>query len=113
MFNLFRSRDKAVRYLLTALLSLVALSMVTYLIPGFNSQRGDTNDQIVAKIGSDELTTREVQMTLQNAIKGRQVPPEMVPFYVPQIVDQLISDRAVAYQAERMGFRISDEEVAR
>jgi peptidyl-prolyl cis-trans isomerase D len=112
MFNLFRTRAKAVRYLLTVLLGLVALSMVVTLIPGFGSQTGVQSDQVVAEIGGDALSMREVQTTIQNAIKGRQVPPEMVQFYVPQFVDQLIAERAVAYQAERMGFRISDEETA-
>ena len=36
----------------------------------------------------------------------------MVQHYVPQLIDQMITERAVAYQAERMGFRVSDEDVA-
>ncbi|MDZ4802913.1 MAG: peptidyl-prolyl cis-trans isomerase [Bryobacteraceae bacterium] len=110
MFDLFRSRDKAVRYLIGGLLGLVALSMVITLIPGFGSAQAG-NEQIVAEIGGEPLTVREVQATLQMALRNRQVPQEMMSFYLPQVVDNMITERAVAYQAKRMGFKITDEEV--
>ena len=37
MFDLFRSRDKAVRILLGALLVVVGFSMLTYLVPNYNN----------------------------------------------------------------------------
>jgi peptidyl-prolyl cis-trans isomerase D len=111
MFDLFRSRDKAVRYLLGALLGLVALSLVITLIPGYGTPSAP-REQVVAEIGGEALTVREVQSTLQSALRGRQIPPEMIQFYVPQFVDQMITERAVAYQAERMGFKVTDEELA-
>jgi peptidyl-prolyl cis-trans isomerase D len=111
MFDLFRSRAKAVRYLLGALLGIVALSMVVTMIPGFGTPtQGD--ELVVAEVGKQQITVREVQALMQNLIRSRRVPPEMVQHYVPQLIDQMITERAVAFQAERMGFRVSDEDVA-
>jgi peptidyl-prolyl cis-trans isomerase D len=111
MFNLFRSRTKAVKYLLTALLSVVALSMVTYLIPGYMTSE-DSNDQIVADIGKESLTVREAEESLRRALKSKQLPQELVQLYVPQIIDQMIAERALAYEAERLGFDVSKDELA-
>jgi len=111
MFDLFRSRDKAVRYLLGGLLGLVALSMVTYLIPG-SSGSMRAPDQVVADVGGEPVTVREVQTTLQGMMRNKSIPPEMIQLYMPQLVDQMISERALAYQAQRMGFEVSDTETA-
>ena len=112
MFNLFRSRDKSVRYLLSALLGIVALSMVTYLVPGSGTGSGSASDSIVAEIGREDLTVREVQQALQASLRNRQMPPGMMGHYVPQLIDQLITEKAVTYQAERMGFDVSDADTA-
>ena len=111
MFDLFRSRDKAVRMLLGGLLLLVALSMLTYLIPSYNTG-GDASDVVVAEIGKDQLTLPEVQRSIQMAVRSRQMPPEMVSLMVPQLIEQMITERALAYQARRMGFEITDADVA-
>lgn len=110
MFDLFRSRAKAVRYLLGAVLMVVALSMVVTLIPGFGSG-GGPRDQIVAEVGSDVITWREAYLNVQRAIRNKAFPMELKYLYVPQLVDHMIVERALAYQAERLGFQVSDEEV--
>lgn len=111
MFDLFRSRDKAVRILLTGLLGLVALSMVTYLIPSSGTDTGNTADRtVVASIGKDELTSQQVSRVIQNMTRSRQLPSELLAIYVPQIVQQMISDRALAYEAGRLGIRVSSDE---
>jgi len=109
MFDLFRSRDKAVRLLLSGLLLLVALSMVTYLIPSYGSgDRGQ--DSVVAQIGKDTITLREAQVTVQSALRGRQIPPGMISLYVPQLIDQMITERTMAYEAQQLGFKVSDQD---
>ena len=93
MFDLFRSRAKAVRYVLGAVLMMVALSMVVTLIPGFGSGGGDRDDQIVAEVGKEVLSARDVQVRVQNVLRGGQVPNSMLAVYVPQIIDEEITAR--------------------
>jgi peptidyl-prolyl cis-trans isomerase D len=111
MFDLFRSRAKAVRYLLGALLMLVAISLVITLIPGWGTDLRSA-DITVAEIGEEALTVLDVQRAIQMQLRGRSIPPDMVPIFVPQFVDQMITERAVAYQAQRMGFTVSERELA-
>jgi len=113
MFDLFRSRAKAVRYLLGAILMLVALSMVVTLIPGFMGSSYSTDDNIIAEIGGEVLSARDVQINIQQQLRNNAFPREMAHTYVPMIINQMVSDRAVAYEAERLGFLVTDAEVAR
>ena len=112
MFDLFRSRDKAVRYLLTGMLALVALSMVTYLIPGAGSgSTGSANDTTVAaQIGSQQVTAQDVSRAVRNMTQNRQLPPELLSMYVPQIVNQMINERIMAYEADRLGLKVTSED---
>jgi len=109
MFDLFRSREKAVRILLGAILLLVSLSMLTYLIPNYNT--GGSSDNVVAQIGRDTITLPEVQRNVQGTMRDRQLPPELLPNFVPRVVDQMITERALAYEATQLGFQVSDQDL--
>ena len=112
MFDLFRSRQKAVRILLGVLLGMVALSMLVYLIPGAGAPMGNRDDQIVADVGKDAVTVHDVEVGIRNILQGKQVPPDVAPVIIPQVVDQAIVDRAMAYEAKLLGFQVSDRDLA-
>src|ERR1700733_3226064 len=113
MFHLFRSQAKAVRILLGALLGIMALSMLLYLIPGAGITAADSgSDQVVAQIGKSSVTVGQVQQQLRNALQNQRLPPDLAATYIPQLVDQAIGERAVAYEAEQLSFRISDRDLA-
>jgi peptidyl-prolyl cis-trans isomerase D len=116
MFDLFRSRQKAVRILLGVILGVVSLSMLIYLIPGVGSGitpgASSGNDQVVAEIGKSDVTVADVQQQLKNVLQNQRLPPDLAASYIPQLVDQAISERAVAYEAQQLGFRISDRDLA-
>ena len=113
MFDLFRSRDKAVRIMLGVILGIVAISMVTYLIPGATGGgSGAVDENVIAKIGDDKVTSQAALQAVSNSMQGRKIPPQMIGYFAPQVIDGLINQRAVAYEAKRLGIQVSDDDVA-
>lgn len=112
MLDLFRSRDTAMRYLLVGLLSLVALSMVVTLIPGFGSSDYGSTDQTMATVCGEKITMRQVSQLVQIQIRNREMSPEVAELAIPQVVNQMVGELATACQAKKMGMTVSDAEVA-
>src|ERR1700693_3209054 len=106
MFDLFRSRDKAVRIMLGGLLLVVAISMLTYLVPNYDTGVSGSGAG-VATVGSDQITSADVQKMVQNTMRGKHLHPERLLIYLPQLVDEMIVNRAMAYEAGRQGFVVS------
>jgi peptidyl-prolyl cis-trans isomerase D len=111
MFDLFRSRDKAVRIMLGGLLVIVAVSMLTYLVPSYDAGNVGSGT-VVATVGSDDITANDVQRLVQNTMRGKQLPPDMLPIYLPQLVDEMIINHAMAYEATRLGFQASNSDLS-
>src|SRR6516165_9863507 len=111
MFDLFRSRENGMRIMLSVMGGLLGRSMLTYLIPNYNSG-GSSNDYVVAEVGKDPITYQEVQQLVQSSLRGRQIPAELLPTYVPQLIDSMINERALEYEAERLGFEVTDAQIA-
>lgn len=114
MFDLFRSREKSVRYVLGFLLGLVALSMVITLVPGYSGLVGGgaSNPQIVAEIGDETLTILDVRRVIDRELRGNRIQRGMESIYIPMFVQQMVSERALAYQAKRMGFNLTEKELS-
>src|ERR1051325_8722234 len=113
MFDLFRSRDKAVRYLLGGLLMLVALSMVITLIPGYGSNTGRSNkdETVLADVAGTKIDGRDIQAMVQRIARTGNIDPTMIEVYLPQFIEQKIQTQAAVYEAERMGLKVNDDEV--
>ena len=114
MFDLFRSREKNVRWLLGILLGVVALSMVVTLVPNYSGLgRGASVDQTtVAEIGDETVTTAQVRQLLTQATRSGMIPHGLESVYAPRFVQQLIAERAIAYEARRLGMSVSEDQLA-
>ncbi len=112
MFNLFRSRDKAVRIVLGGILTLIAVTMVITLIPGFGTTTGSTTDDpVLAEIGGEKITASTIQHDFSLTMQNNQLSAQMMEVYFPQYLDAVLHQKAARYQAERMGLTVSDDEI--
>ncbi|HYL72597.1 MAG TPA: SurA N-terminal domain-containing protein, partial [Bryobacteraceae bacterium] len=114
MFDLFRSQQKAVRILLGVLLAMVALSMLVYLIPGAGSSMGmgSKDDQIIAEIGNQVLTVRDVDNQIQSQLRRHEIEPRLAQIMIPQRVEEMTAEWASAYEAQQLGFQVTDRDLA-
>ena len=113
MFDLFKlgNREKFKKFGMVALLLMVSASMLLYLVPNYDRNSG-SNDTVVAQMGKEVVTEAEVRRTIQNLTKGRQLPAEVLPNYVPEMISQIITEHAMAYEADRLGLQVTDQDVA-
>jgi peptidyl-prolyl cis-trans isomerase D len=107
------------KVVLGGLLVVICAAMVIVLVPGgilgdaFGFQ-GDLGKNVVAKVGSEEISVTEVQQ--QARTMGRQqfpkgLPPALMPFLVQRAAENLITERALLVEAQRLGLSVSNPEL--
>ena len=111
MWDAIREKKFGVRILLGVFLGAISISMLLYLVP---QQTGSeiTGADVVAQVGNQTITTSDVQTQLNRISRNGQIPRGILPLYARQTLDQLIFERSLELEAERLGMRVTDEEHA-
>jgi len=66
----------------------------------------------VADVGGQEISVDEVRRQLLRIERHQSIPRALQALYARQILDQLIFERLLEFEAKRLGIRVSDEERA-
>jgi peptidyl-prolyl cis-trans isomerase D len=86
--------------------------MLLYLVPQGPNSDAQSSD-VVAKIGSDQtVTLAEVRQQLSEIERRNQVPKPLEGLYARQILSQLVYTKEVQYEANRLGIKVTNEEIA-
>jgi peptidyl-prolyl cis-trans isomerase D len=107
-------RNLGVRILLGVIVGLLGIGMLAYLLPpgATNSSENESSD-VVARIGSDQtVTIGEVRQQLSEIERRNQVPKMLEGIYARQILTQLVFSKEIQYEANRLGIKVTNEEVA-
>lgn len=110
MIKFLQSGNRAAKYILAGFLLLLAGSMVLYLIPGFMGDAAANQSGVVATVAGRDVTREEVGRVVQAQARGQQIPDFYMPILRQQAIRQLIQQKEVFYESERMGLRVSDQE---
>jgi len=112
VWNLLRNRDKlGVRILLGIVAGMLGLGMLLYLVPGQFTNAAPAAD-VVAEVGGQPITIFQVQQQLARIQQTSAIPPALQALYAQQVLNQLVFDKALTYEANRLGIRVTDQERA-
>src|SRR6266849_6453234 len=95
----FDNRKTCMRILLGAVVLVLGGSMLLYLVPQSPGTGEASSTDTVAKVGDETVSTAEV-------------PKQLESVYARQILNQLIFQKEMEYEAKRLGIRVSDQERA-
>jgi peptidyl-prolyl cis-trans isomerase D len=106
------SRKTGLRILLGAVVLVLGGSMLLYLVPQTPGTGEASSTDIIAKVGDETVSTAEVRQQLAEIEQRNQVPKQLESLYARQILNQLIFQKEMEYEAKRLGIRVSDQEQA-
>lgn len=106
-------RNRWIKVTMGIILGVIIISMVITLIPGLMSGTvGGTAPDAIASVGGQDITVVDFQRQFNQVTRNQSVPPMLRAAYAKQVVDQMIFQRALEYEADRLGMRVTPEEEA-
>lgn len=107
------------KVVLGGLLTVICVLMAMTLIPGFGNSTfssAASTPGVVATVSGEEVRTSDVQrqarqMLEQQMPRGGPQASSLMPFFAQRAVENLISQKVLLTEAQRMGLRATDEDV--
>jgi peptidyl-prolyl cis-trans isomerase D len=106
------SRKTGMRILLGVVVLLLGGSMLLYLVPQTPGTGEASSTDIIAKVGDQTVSTAEVRQQLAEVSQRNQIPKQLESLYARQILNQLIFQKEMEYEAKRLGIHVSEREEA-
>ena len=104
-------RNRWIKITMGVILVFICLAMVITLVPGLMSGTADTNGpDAVASVDGQPITVVDFQRQYNQATQNRAVPDMLKAAYGQEILNQMIFQRALAVEAQRLGLQVTPQE---
>jgi peptidyl-prolyl cis-trans isomerase D len=105
------NRKLGYRIFLGVVVAVLGGSMLLYLVPQ-TPGTGEAATDTVAKVGDQTVTLGEIRQQLAQIEQRNQVPKPLESLYARQILNQLVFQKELEYEAKRLDITVSDQERA-
>lgn len=112
MAGAFENQKTGVRILFGVVIAIIAMSMLLYLVPQGPAGGVESSGDVVAKVGSESVTMADVNQQMNEIRQRNPIPKQLEGLYARQILNQLIFQKEVEYEAKRLAVTVSDKERA-
>ena len=105
-------KNRWIKITMGVILGLIIISMVVTLIPGLMSgTTGASNSpDAVATVAGQTITVTDFQQEFAQVTRNQNIPPMLRGAYAKQVLDQMVFQHALEYEAGRLGIRVTPEE---
>ena len=119
MIRFLQTPGPMLKIILGGVLLIICGSMVITLVPGGLGSAfgfGGPPRGVVARVGGEDVTKLEVQREARQMLR-QQMPKAgaqaamLLPFFASRAADNLINQKVILAEAERLGLRVNDEEL--
>ncbi|HLW80457.1 MAG TPA: peptidyl-prolyl cis-trans isomerase [Candidatus Acidoferrales bacterium] len=111
MLNL-RDSKTAVKFVLGGILVAISAIMVLQLTPlGGIGTGNNASPDAVATVGGQNISIVDVRQQFAEQTRGQNVPAVLQGLYMRQVLDQMVFERLMELEAQRLGIQVTPEEI--
>jgi len=104
-------KNRWIKITMGVILGIIIVSMVVTLIPGLMSgTTGASSPDAVVTIAGKSVTVADFQQQFDQATRNQTIPPMLRGAYAKQVLDQMVFQHALEYEAGRLGMSVTPEE---
>lgn len=107
-------RNRWIKISMGVILVLICVSMVVTLVPGLMS--GPSTDasspDAIANVAGTPISVAAFQQRFDQMMSSQQVPQMMRGIYARQLLDDLVFQQALEYEAQQLGIQVTSQEEA-
>lgn len=107
-------RNRWIKISMGVILLLICVSMVVTLVPGLMS--GPSTDasspDAIASVAGHNISVVDFQQKFDQELSNQQIPQMMRPIYAKQLLNDMVFQQALAYEAQKLGIQVTPQEEA-